>query len=164
MAISFLKGFYSELYVKGTPSVVGFHTESLRVPSFLKGQTEDPNVYLWIIMIWININQSNCDDHISHYHTAWKCRNKQAKQLWVFLPSVNHLIALFQPADSRHLAAWSSSIHIDYHVVLSHQHLQAAHYIPTLTCKEKLSGGNRLLEETGKATSWRLLMYIKCHN
>lgn len=61
-------------------------------------------------------------------------------QMWVFLPPVNHLIALFEPTDTRHLATWRSSVHVDDHVVLSHQHLQAVHYIPTFICKEEFVG------------------------
>ena len=50
--------------------------------------------------------------------------------LWVKIPSVDHLVALLQPADPWHLAAGRSSIHVDDEIVFSHKHLQTAHHIP----------------------------------
>lgn len=45
------------------------------------------------------------------------------------LPSVNHLVAFFQPADSRHLTPRGGSIHINDQVIFGHQHLETADHI-----------------------------------
>lgn len=47
----------------------------------------------------------------------------------ICLPSVNHLVAFFQPADSRHLTPRGGSIHVNDQVVFSHQHLKTADHI-----------------------------------
>lgn len=57
------------------------------------------------------------------------CRILCPQFVW-FLPSVNHLVALFEPADPRHLAPRGGSIHVDNQIVFSHQHLQTAHHVP----------------------------------
>lgn len=48
----------------------------------------------------------------------------------IFVPSVDHLIALLEPANAGHLTPWRSSIHVYDQVILRHQHLQTAHHIP----------------------------------
>lgn len=51
-------------------------------------------------------------------------------QFLVFPPSVNHLVTFLEPADPWHLTPRSGSVHVDDQVIFSHEHLQAAHYIP----------------------------------
>lgn len=46
------------------------------------------------------------------------------------IPSVDHLIALLEPANAGHLVPRCSSVHVYDQVILRHQHLQTAHHIP----------------------------------
>lgn len=52
------------------------------------------------------------------------------KVITISIPSVDHLIALLEPANAGHLAPRRSSIHVYDQVILCHQHLQTAHHIP----------------------------------
>lgn len=40
-----------------------------------------------------------------------------------YLPSINHLITLFHPTQSRHLSSWCCSIQVDNHIVFSYHQL-----------------------------------------